>query len=104
MDNGLDHVEFKKTIQQKVLVLLSCDYPLWCRHLACNIDRAGWKPAPQKIDFLPIRHKKFVPSQMNQFRDLGSVRGCFEMHGKFDIQTVRLQIGLAVRGLFTMPS
>jgi len=37
-------------------MMLSDDYLLWCRHLACSISCAGWKPAPQKIDFLPFRH------------------------------------------------
>jgi len=42
-------------IRQKVMMMLSSDYLLWCRHLACGISCAGWKPAPQKIDFLPFR-------------------------------------------------
>ncbi len=35
------------TIRKKVLVLLSCDFPLGCRHLACNLDPADGTPASQ---------------------------------------------------------
>jgi len=51
-------IKLKETIQQKVLLILQGDYLLWCRHHACGISCAGWKPAPQKIDFLPFRLKE----------------------------------------------
>lgn len=90
------------TSQRKIWMVPARNYLLWRKPLVCNKSLAGFQPAPQRIDFLPIRHTCIGVvsiSLMNGTQDFPRPRSIWEWEDqapdrRFLLQVHRPQCGL----------